>query len=60
MEAKLAHQLEGLSHELILLVLLDARKAYYYLEGGICTEIMRGYVLGNNLHRLMQCLWEDQ
>ena len=53
MEAKLAHQLEGLSHELILLVLLDARKAYYYLEGGICTEIMRGYVLGNNLHRLM-------
>ena len=42
LQAKLAQQLVGIMHELLLQVFLDVGKAYDYLDRCSCMEIMRG------------------
>ena len=58
MEENLAQQLVGTVHEPLFQVFTDVRKYYDYLYRGICTEILRGYGLGTNLHILLHMYWE--
>ena len=53
LEAKLAQQLAGFSHEPLFQVFLDVRKAYDSLESGGCMEIFRGCGLVPNLVHLL-------
>ena len=59
-EAKLAQQLAGITHEPIFRVFLYVRKAYDLLDWERCLEIMRGYGLGTNLDRLLEKYWRRQ
>ena len=59
-EAKLAQQLAGITHEPIFRVFLYVRKAYDFLDWERCLEIMRGYGLGTNLDRLLEKYWRRQ
>ena len=58
-EAKLAQQLEGISREPLLQVFLDMRKAYDFLDGGQCMEIIRGYGMGQNTVYLISHHWDN-
>ena len=58
LEAKLEHQLDGISHKPLFQVFLNVHKAYGSLDRGRCLEIMRGYGLGLNLARLLTNYWE--
>ena len=53
LEANTVQQLDRITHELLLQIFLDARKAYDLLDRGRCLEILRVYGLGPNLDRLL-------
>ena len=53
MEENLSQQLAGLCHDPLLQVFLDVRKAYDSLDRVRCMEIIRGYIPGTNLQRLL-------
>ena len=53
LEEKLGQKVAGISHEPLFQVLLDARKAYDYLDRGWGMEIMRGSRMGHNTARLI-------
>ena len=36
------------------------QKPYKYLDRGRCIDILRGYDLGLDLHRLLQWYWDEQ
>ena len=57
MEAKLEQQLAGIFQEPLFKVFIDVQKAYYPLDKGIYMEILRGYVLGPKLQRILQRYW---
>ena len=59
MEAKLAHKLAGLVHELLFQVFLDVWKAYESLDRGWCMDILRGYGMGKRMVRLIAHHWEN-
>ena len=58
MEANPAQQIAGMVHEPLFWVFIDVRKAYNSLDIGRCIDIIRGYGLGINLHRLLQQYWD--
>ena len=60
MEENLDHHLAGLVHKLLFQVFLYVQKSYNSLYRGRCIEILRGYVLGPDLHILIQRLWDYQ
>ena len=60
MEEKLDQQLAGIVPEPLFQVIIDVQKAYYYLDRGICMEIIMGYGHGNNLQMLLQRYWDKQ
>ena len=57
LEAKLLHQLAGISHELLFQVFLGVQKAYNSLDRGRCMEILRGYRILQNMVRLISHHW---
>ena len=57
LEAKLLHQLAGISHELLFQVFLDVQKAYNSLDRGRCVEILRGHGIRQNMVRLIAHHW---
>ena len=59
MEAKLAHQLEGIAHEPLFQVFLDVREVYDSLDRARCMEILRGYGMGQNTVHLIACHWDS-
>ena len=60
MEENMEHQLAGVIHEPLFQVFIDVQKAYKYLDRGTCMEILRMYVLGHKLQRLLQRYWDGQ
>ena len=57
LEAKLAHQLAGISYKLLFQVFLDVQKAYNSLHRGRCMEILRGCRIRQNVVRLIAHHW---
>ena len=60
MEAKLAQQLAVLVNEPLLQVFLYVQKAYNSLNRGRYMDVLRGYIIGPNLQRLLQRYWCDK
>ena len=54
MEEKLAKKLAGIVHGPLFQVFINVRKYYDSLDIGICTEILRGCVIGSHLYILLQ------
>ena len=59
LEEILDQQLVGLVHEPLFQVFLDVRKAYDSLDRGWCIEILRGYMMGNRMARLIAHHWDN-
>ena len=59
LEAKLAQKLVGLVHELLFQVFLDVWKAYESLDRSWCMEILRVYVMGKRMARLIAHHWDN-
>ena len=59
LEAKLDHQLVGITHEPLFQVFLDVQNAYYSLDKGCRMEILRGYGIGQNTVRLISHNWDN-
>ena len=59
-EGKLEQKLAGIVHKPLLQIFIDVWKAYDFLYGGRCKEILRGYILGPNLQWLLQQNWDRQ
>ena len=57
MEENLYQKLAVMCREILFLFSLDVRKSYGYLYRGRCMEIIKWYVLGPNLKRLVQRYW---
>ena len=60
MEENLDQQLAGLCHDPLFQVFLDVQKAYDSLDRVRCMEIIRGYIPGTNLQRLLHQYREKQ
>ena len=58
LEAKMAQKLAGIFHEPLFQVFIYVRKSYDSLDRGRFMDILRGYVLYINLHRLIQRYWD--
>ena len=59
-DINLSQEIAALCHEPLFQVLLDVQKSYNYLDRGRLMEILRGYVLGPNLQRILHQYWDDQ
>ena len=59
MEAKLLAQLRMCMDELLFMVFIDLKKAYYSLHRGRCLQILRRYGVGENVCRLLKAVWEN-
>ena len=60
LEAKIAHQLNGIEHEPLFQFFLDVLKAYDFMDRGRCLKILREYGLGTNLDQLLKNYWKQQ
>ena len=59
-EAKFDQQLSGMVHKPLFQVFLYVKKSYESLYRGICMDILRGYDIDLNLHRLLQRYCDEQ
>ena len=60
MGENLKQQLAGIVHEPLFQVFINMQKSYDSLYGGIRMEILRGYVLGPKLQRLLHRYRDEQ
>ena len=57
LEAKLVHQLAGITNKPLFQVFLYVQKACNYLYRGRCMEIIRGYGMVQNIAHLIDHHW---
>ena len=57
LEAKLFHQLAALREEFLYVIFLDLHKAYGALDRSKWLEILEGYSVGTQAHRILQTYW---
>ena len=59
LEAKFAHKLAGIAHEVLLQVFLDVQNAYDSLDRLWCMEILWGYGMEQQIARLITHHWDN-
>ena len=58
LEAKLLQRLAAMREEVLYVIFLDLTKEYDALERSRSMEILKGYGVGDRLHRLLQEYWD--